>query len=165
MGTSNFINVGIADIKVSSGETVLRTILGSCIAICLYDRNKKIGGMAHIMLPMANIPNAVPEKYADTALPLLVDMMKDAGSDIKRVRAKITGGAQMFDFPDDKLLTSIKKNTIGKNNAIKVEQLLEEMGIELSAKDVGGNYARTINFDLSNGEVISKSPGIPDVIL
>ena len=160
METFNFINVGIADIKISTGENILRTILGSCIAICLYDRRLKMGGLAHIMLPSANVPNAVPEKYADTALPLLVNMMKDAGSDIKELRAKITGGAKMFDLPSDSAITSI-----GKNNAAKVEQLLAEMGIELLSKDVGGNYSRIIHFYLTNGEVRVKSAGIPDITL
>ena len=160
MGALNLIHVGIADMKISRGEDILRTILGSCIAICLYDQRLKMGGLAHIMLPLANVANALPEKYADTALPLLVKKMEDAGSDIKRMKAKIAGGAKMFDLVNDSMISSI-----GMNNAAKVEQLLFEIGIELLGKDVGGNYSRIINFYLSNGEVRIKAAGMPDIAL
>jgi chemotaxis protein CheD len=45
------INVGVAQVKSAENPTVLRTILGSCIGICIYDRMKKVGGLAHILLP------------------------------------------------------------------------------------------------------------------
>jgi chemotaxis protein CheD len=160
MNEFSLIHVGIADMKVSSGENILRTVLGSCVGLCLYDHQKAIGGLSHIMLPSANIPNPPPEKYADTALPLLLKKMQDSGADPKRMQAKIAGGAKMFNLPNGSTIA-----TIGMNNINKVEQLLKEMHITLLSKDVGGNYSRIVSFHLSSGEVKIKANGMPDVIL
>ena len=58
----NLINVGIADYAISSSPDILRTILGSCVGICLYDPELKIGGMCHIMLPSMKDTLEVDEK-------------------------------------------------------------------------------------------------------
>ena len=160
METFNLIHVGIAEMEISNGENILRTILGSCIGICLYDKSMKLGGLAHIMLPSGNSTDALAGKYADTALPLLVRRMEEAGSNIRKIKAKIAGGAKMFNLPDNSMIASI-----GMSNSNKVEKLLSEMGIELLAKDVGGNYSRIINFHLLNGDVKVKATNIPDITL
>ena len=72
------IIVGIADYKVTKSPNKLVTLgLGSCIGICIYDTQNKIGGLAHIMLPCmpANNENALksPSKYANTAIPLMIE--------------------------------------------------------------------------------------------
>jgi chemotaxis protein CheD len=154
MDNFNLIHVGIADMKISGEQNILRTILGSCIGICLYDRQAKIGGLAHIMLPTMNMPGAPAAKYADTALPLLIKNMAHEGADIKRLKAKIAGGAKMFNLPGNSMIASI-----GINNANKVEEILFEMGIELLSKDIGGNASRTISFYLTNGDVRIKING------
>ncbi|MCL1911547.1 MAG: chemotaxis protein CheD [Leptospirales bacterium] len=160
METLKLIHVGIAEMRITSGENTLRTILGSCIGICLYDQSIKMGGLAHIMLPSANAEDALAEKYADTALPLMVRRMEDAGSDPKRIKAKIAGGARMFDLPGNSMIASI-----GINNANKVQEILSEMGIKLIGKDIGGNYSRTITFHSSTGAVKVKATGMPDMTL
>ena len=66
------INIGIADLGVGKSPNILRTILGSCIGICIYDSTTRTGGLSHIMLPSSKKNAANPRKYADTAIPLLV---------------------------------------------------------------------------------------------
>ena len=90
------INVGIADMKISRSPNILRTILGSCVGICIYDATSGIGGMAHIMLPTAKKIGGNLKKYSETAIPLLISDMMEEGASRKEMVAKIAGGVIMF---------------------------------------------------------------------
>lgn len=152
------INVGIAETAVSQGTDVLRTILGSCVGICLYDSDKKIGGLAHIMLPTSKQAGASLKKYADTAIPLLIKELRDNGAG--KLIAKLVGGAMMFNLSENSMM-----GEIGKNNVIRSREMLESLGIPIVAEDTGGNYGRTIDFYLETGDVKVKSIGRPDKML
>jgi chemotaxis protein CheD len=156
----NLVNVGIADLKIASDKDILRTILGSCIGICLYDSASRIGGLSHIMLPVMRSETSSRKKYADTAIPMLAEEMKKAGADLRRVTAKIVGGATMFNLSERSVMTEI-----GKNNIVKVKEVLKGMGIEIIAEDTGGDYGRTIDFYLQNGSVKIKSLGKQERII
>jgi len=91
------IRVKIGGLEVAKSPEVLETLLGSCVALMLYDKGKKIGGMAHIMLPYTNDPNVKdPGKYANTAVPALITKMITLGARPNKLVAKIAGGAAMF---------------------------------------------------------------------
>ncbi len=156
----NLVNVGIADLKIASDKDILRTILGSCIGICLYDSASRIGGLSHIMLPVMRTENSSKKKYADTAIPMLAEEMKRAGADLRRVTAKIVGGSTMFNLSERSVMTEI-----GKNNIVKVKEVLKGMEIEIIAEDTGGDYGRTIDFYLENGSVKIKSLGKQERII
>ena len=127
--------------------------LGSCIGVCIYDWQLKIGGMAHIMLPSSNESSGGKEtKYADTCIGLMLADLYKLGAQTNRLRAKMAGGAQMFTFAGK---TSVLK--IGERNAQAVEQELQKAGIPLVASDVGGTYGRTICFDLDSGQLFIKT--------
>ena len=64
----DLVNVGIADMGVAESPNTLRTILGSCVGICIYDPKAKIGGLSHIMLPSSKKPSNNLKKYADFVL-------------------------------------------------------------------------------------------------
>ncbi len=99
------IRVGIADAAVVYSPDRLITMgLGSCIGIALYDSDKKIGGLVHIMLPDSNqFKNIVnPLKYADLGIEDLFKKMLNLGCRKTSITAKIAGGASMFNFPDRK---------------------------------------------------------------
>ena len=66
------INVGIADLQVTKAPDILRTVLGSCVSVCLYDPKAKVAGMAHIMLPEQKSEDSNPIEYADSAIPILI---------------------------------------------------------------------------------------------
>ncbi|HNR87215.1 MAG TPA: chemotaxis protein CheD [Spirochaetota bacterium] len=155
------INVGIADLKVVSTPNILRTILGSCIGICLYDPSAKIAGLAHIMLPSVNASReANHRKYADSAIPILVEEMQKGGARRDRLIAKITGGATML-----KMMRESMMSEIGRNNAAKVREVLKEMNIPIVAENVGGDYGRTIDFFAETGMVKIKSIDRPEIDL
>ena len=143
---SKTITVGMADYKIAKAPDIICTLgLGSCIGICIYDPALKLGGMAHIMLPAAGGNVSDPEKYADTCLELLLKDILSIGGNKNRLRAKIAGGAQMFAFPGTPALN------IGERNAEAVKQELNKHGIQLLVAEVGGNFGRTIYFDVSTG--------------
>ena len=139
--------IGIGDYAVSDDGTPLSTVgLGSCIGIVIYDKRRKIAGLSHIMLPTMGPKQDRIGKYADTAIPALLDEMKKKGCNILNCKAKIAGGASLFAFNDDSL-------QIGKRNAEAVQKILNEYRISIVGKDVGGNRGRTITFYPDNEEL------------
>lgn len=147
------INVGVAQLKIASQPAVLRTILGSCVGICVYDRNKKTGGLAHILLPKQTNPDQ-PEKFADSAVQLLIDMLLKQGCRREFMSAKIAGGASMFKFSAQSPL-----GQIGDHNVEAVKEALEKKKIPLLEEDTGGSVGRVIDFFLEDGRLKIKSAG------
>ena len=150
----DLINIGIADLAVSASPNILRTILGSCIGICIYDPHTKIGGMSHIMLPTGNKSPANFKKYADTAIPFLIDEMVKLGSDKSRLIVKLAGGATMFKYTETSAV-----GDIGQNNINSVREVLSNLNIPILSEDVGGDRGRTIDFYLNSGELKIKIIG------
>ena len=146
--------VGVAQIRLSKEPAVLRTILGSCVGICIYDRMKKIGGLAHVLLPVDTANGTNPEKYADTAIPLLVQMLLKEGAKKEFLSAKIAGGASMFKFE-----SNITLGQIGDRNVEESKKMLEKLQIPLLEEDTGGNAGRVIDFYLMDGHLKVKAAG------
>jgi chemotaxis protein CheD len=155
------INVGMADLAVASAPDILRTVLGSCVGICLYDSVNRIGGLSHIMLP--SISGSCSEnhkKYADTAINVLISEMEKIGADRKKLTAKISGGSSMF-----KMCTVNMMSEIGRNNVLKVKEILDSLNIKIIAEDTGGDYGRTIDFHTGDGSLKIRSLGRQENIL
>lgn len=151
---SEIITVGVAQIRYSSSPAVLRTILGSCVGICIYDKVKKIGGMAHVLLPINQKGSLNPEKYADTAIPMLVKELLKEGAKKENLSAKITGGASMFKFG-----SNIALGQIGERNIEQTKLELQKLGIAILVEEVGGNLGRVIDFYLEDGRMKVKAGG------
>lgn len=154
---SEIIKVGMADLNVCLAPDKLITLgLGSCIGICLYDSEKKIAGMAHIMLPSSEQvrANTNKAKFADTAIDILIEKMKEKGlKDISNIECKIAGGAQMFNFDFANTLN------IGKRNADAVREKIKSLGIKIKVDETGGNFGRTIELDAETGILNIKTIG------
>lgn len=150
----SLINVGVAQVKMGATPAVLRTILGSCVGICIYDRIKKVGGLAHVLLPTDTTGGKLPEKYADTAIPLLIERLIKEGGKKENMSAKIAGGASMFKFKGNTAL-----GQIGDRNIESTKKVLEELGIPVLEEDVQGNSGRVIDFYLEDGRVKVKASG------
>lgn len=142
--------IGISDWKVGRGDDMLITYaLGSCIGTCIYDRTTGIAGMSHIMLPDSTAiidGHTTRMKFADTAIPDMVERMKAMGANPGAMKAKIAGGAVMFQ-------TSNQKFNIGQRNIEAVKSTLSKLRIPILAEDVGLNYGRTMSFWAENGAV------------
>jgi len=152
MQKTNEIIVETGSLIISNGSTVLITrALGSCVAITLYDKNQKLGGMIHFILP-ENPGGKKKGKYADTGIQLLLEKMLESNAKKEDLTAKMIGGAIMFeDFMDD------VENSIGNRNVIKGKEILKKLGITLLSHDTGGNYGRSVKFQLSDGKVFITS--------
>ena len=152
--SETLLNVGVAQVRMAKEPTVLRTILGSCVGICIYDRMKKIGGLAHVLLPLDTVNGASPEKYADTAIPLLVQMLLKEGAKKEFLSAKIAGGASMFKFE-----SNVTLGQIGDRNVEETKKMLAKLQIPLLEEDTGGNSGRVIDFYLIDGHLKVKAAG------
>jgi len=147
---SGLLVVGISDYKFARNPEVIVTYaLGSCVGICLYDKQVKVGGLSHIMLPESsmfskNETNRM--KFADTAIVDLVQDLIKLGVDRRRLTAKIAGGAQMFEVQQGSMV-----GTIGDRNISSVKNALHNLRIPIIAEDTGLNYGRTVYFDLETG--------------
>lgn len=155
---SKEVRVGIADLNVVISPDRLITVgLGSCIGIAIYDKYSNIAGLAHIMLPdstqFSNVTN--PLKFADLAIPLLIEKMIKQGANKRHMKAKIAGGASMFNFPDKKMMTDI-----GARNGEAVKVALGKVNIPLIAEDIGGNKGRTMILNANNGMVQIRTVGV-----
>lgn len=150
------IKVGMADLNIGENGALVRTTgLGSCVGLTLYDAHLKLGGMAHIMLPSSEIAREGQlnvAKYADTAVPELIRLLKAKGAPIGRLVAKMAGGAQMFAFAGGS-----DTMRIGPRNVEATKQALSEAGIPLIAEDTGGNFGRTVELDCSTGAFSIRS--------
>ncbi|MDO3410677.1 chemotaxis protein CheD [Saccharibacillus sp. CPCC 101409] len=152
----NLVKVGMADLNVVGDSGILRTTgLGSCVGLTLYDPQLKVAGMAHVMLPSSEIARESQmniAKYADTALPVLVDKLVGMGASKRRLVAKMAGGAQMFAFAG-----SGDTMRIGPRNVESCKEMLKKLGISLLAEDTGANYGRTIEISSETGILTIRS--------
>ena len=151
------IIVGIGELRVAQFPTpIIACIgLGSCIAVCAYDRTTKIGGVAHVVLPSSNgkETDRTP-KYADVAVPLLLSEISRLGGYMSRTVIKIAGGAQM----------SLAAGTndafkTGERNVAGVMEALGKMNMSVSSADTGGHKGRTVHMYLDTGRITVRTVG------
>lgn len=144
--------VKTGEYKISTNPGCLIAMgLGSCVVVTIYCEKEKIGGMIHFLLP-ENPDSRKTAKYADSGIKELVNKLSVRGVEKTTLKAKIIGGAVMF-----KKLLDEGKEPIGNRNVRKARNVLKVMGISIEGEDVGGNHGRSVEFDLSDGEVKVRS--------
>lgn len=149
--------IGMAQLLVLKAPGIIRSSgLGSCVGIVLYDPFHKVGGMAHAMLPKHRPGRDDNQaKYVDTAIDTMLAEMEALGANKINIIAKLAGGAQMFpDADKDNLLL------IGAKNITAAEEYLQQLGIPIIAKDVGGHSGRTLEFDCEDGSLLITTKNI-----
>ena len=146
-GNSTFIHVG--QIHVDVAPASISTILGSCVAVCLYERKSGIGGMNHYLLPFWNGNSLQSPKFGNIAIPKLIESMLERGVNIKNMEAKIFGGASMN-------ISASSNMMIGEKNILVAREILKEYRIPIVAEDVGRENGRKIQFNLQNAKVLLK---------
>lgn len=156
------MTVGIADMKMLQWNGELITFaLGSCIGICLYDPQIKLGSMVHIMLPLnMEVGRKNTFKYADTGIRETLKQMLAHGANKTRIVAKIAGGAKMFEVSGNSNL-----GNIGERNIQSVRMNLRKEGIRIISENVGGTVARTLSFFPGNGNGQIRAYGSPLIML
>jgi chemotaxis protein CheD len=126
-------------------DILIMTTLGSCIAACLWDREAKIGGMNHFMLPDGDSDSG---RYGSYAMELLINAMMKQGATRATMEAKIFGGGQVIEG-----MTSMN---IGERNTAFVTDYLKTERIPIMSKDVLGPYPRKVCFLPKSGKAMVK---------
>ncbi len=132
-----------------SGEHIITTILGSCIAICLWDPSTKQGGMNHYKLPLWNGDGLPSPKFGNIAVTKLVENLVNMGCNPKRLQAKMFGGGAVIQNSGGML-------NIGERNIEAGRDLLAEHRIPIVAENVGGEQSRKVIFRTWDGAVMMK---------
>ncbi len=153
------ITVGLGELCVTNDPATSLACfgLGSCIGVCAYDPVSKVAGMAHIVLPESNhnSQGKASAKYADIAVPLLLEEMRKHGAVKSRLVIKLVGGAQMIQAMGfDSILE------MGVRNLEVTKRTLASENIRLSAADVGGSQGRSVWLSVDSGKVTVRTAGV-----
>ncbi|MDQ1245462.1 MAG: chemotaxis protein CheD [Campylobacterota bacterium] len=146
--STNFIHVG--QIYADNGPIQISTVLGSCVAVCLYDKKLGIGGMNHYLLPFWNGNGLQSLKFGNISIPKLIEAMLEKGAKISNIEAKIFGGAAI------NISCCNGAMMVGEKNILVAKEILNDYKIKIVAEDVGGSDGRKIQFNLENGKVLLK---------
>ncbi|HWH76472.1 MAG TPA: chemotaxis protein CheD [Candidatus Binatus sp.] len=124
---------------------VVTTILGSCVAVCLCDRHAQVGGINHFLLPVSGKAELNSHRFGDVAVTELIAKVISLGADLKRLQAKLFGGANVIEAFRD------RENHLGTQNVRLARALLESAGLPVISEDVGGRRGRKLIFQTDNG--------------
>jgi len=143
---------------VSGDDEIIATVLGSCIAVAMYDRISGYGGLNHFMLP-GNLDRpdnylSGSGKYGMFAMELLINGLLKAGCDRKRLRAKVFGGGSVL-----RSKPATNGLTIPQSNIDFALGFLKAEGIQIESQDVGGVAARKVFFFPKTAKVLLKRLG------
>ena len=147
MSDKKFIIAG--EIYVAKEPTVIATVLGSCVAICLYDKILKVSAMNHYLLPLWNGNGIQSPRFGNLAIPKMIELMQKNGSMVSNLEAKVFGGAQGID-------TKLESMMIGKKNIVIAKEILSDYGINIVAEDTGGRHGRKIMMESVSGKIKMK---------
>ncbi|MFH1429056.1 MAG: chemotaxis protein CheD [Candidatus Margulisiibacteriota bacterium] len=148
-GNYNIIHVEIGDYKVSSRRNdILKTVLGSCVGVVLYDNILHVGGILHIYLPDSNKCShndyLKPTAFADTGVPILIQTMTDMGCKIYNLRAALYGGGHMMGF---------NVYNTGEDNINAAKKALAGFYIKPRKEVYGGDQGMVILLRINDGKV------------
>lgn len=133
-------------------ETIISTLLGSCVAVAIFDPTTKIGGLNHYLLSDGSPDERANTRYGTHAIPILIEECVRLGANRNKLQAKIYGGANVISV-------SSLGDGIGKRNIDLADRMLRDLGIQVIERNVAGENARTIKMNTANFEVIHNMAG------
>lgn len=142
-------NIILGEVEVTRGPAVIKTLLGSCVAACLYDPETGVGGMNHFSLPGGSADDGTCARYGAHAMELLITGIMKKGGDRSRLRAKVFGGGKVLNVDAPAM-------NVGARNADFVLQFLEAEGIPVVGQSLGGNTGRLVRFRPHTGQAQAK---------
>ncbi|MDQ8023230.1 MAG: chemotaxis protein CheD [Moraxellaceae bacterium] len=140
------INVSPGQIAIGHSKDELRTLLGSCVAITLWQPQRHVGAMCHIVLPARNLPpgrRGLDARFADEAWVKMSVALAAQGVAAADCECKVFGGARVF---------SHEFANMGARNVASVRALLHNVGVQIANEHVGGNGYRELRFDILTGD-------------
>lgn len=145
------VTLYIGGVHAAAEPVLIKTLLGSCIAVCLYDPVGQLGGMNHFMLPrgVANGSGQDASRFGVHAMDCLIGAMLKLGGDRRRFVAKVFGGAHVL---------NIQESAAGvpRQNIDFIRDFLRTEGFPIISEDVGGYYPRHVRFYAVTGRAQVK---------
>ncbi len=143
--TNSYLQPG--KIVVGRGPAAVKTVLGSCVAVCLWDPGKEIGGMNHYLLPLRATRSTGTPRFGEIAIMTLLDELQKLGARPGALRARVYGGACV--------VATLRNSSagVGPRNIELAERVLAKLNIPILSKDVGGRTGRRVVFRLGDGAV------------
>jgi len=134
---------------VSGDPITISTILGSCAAVCLWDRHKKAGGMNHYLLPEGGNEGNNRLRYGNIANAELLKQLLALGCTTRHLQAKVFGGSSAFG--------NDPASSVGSRNVELAEEFLRSEGIPVVERDVSGKRGRRLTFSILDGVTTIKN--------
>jgi chemotaxis protein CheD len=148
---SHFLHAG--QIYVSAhGESIV-LILGSCVAVCIWDSVNGIGGATHYLLPFWDGKGVPSPRYGNVAISALLEKLAETGANSANLRAKVFGGGCLFDVMRE---ASPKKDHLGSRNVEIALELLAKERIPVVSTEVGGDRGQRLLFETGTGHALVK---------
>ena len=141
----------IGGVHASDQPIVIKTLLGSCIAVCLYDPVNMAGGMNHFMLPRGGGIGLGPDatRFGVHAMDCLISAVMKVGGDRRRCVAKCFGGAHVLDVRESAA-------SVPQQNVEFIRSFLDDEGFRIVAEDMGGYHPRHVLFHPRAGRAFVK---------
>jgi chemotaxis protein CheD len=147
------VQMGRAEIGANPQHLITRG-LGSCLGITFWDPIKKIGGMAHPMLPDFERAKTQsnPSRFVNSAIKTMLEDLEKRGCRKERLEIKMFGGAHMFSFINtDSVLN------VGQKNIEMAHLMFKDLGMKILGEEVGGTFGRTIELSCETGKVAVRT--------
>ena len=141
------VTIKIGELYAAAEPAVIYTLLGSCVAVCMYDIKNKIGGMNHIFLP-GNDKMTSSTRYGENAMKHLIRRIINLGGNRENIVAKAFGGGHVIPV--------LSEEGVGSKIIAFVTNFLKENEIKLVASDFGGNMPRKVFFHTDTGTAYVK---------
>jgi len=136
------------DLTVHAGPVNVKTILGSCVAVCLWDPARGVGGVNHFLLPRPAAGDAVDNRFGAVSTRRLIEQVCSAGGRPERLQAAVIGGGRP--------MSTITVGAVGDQNTAVALAVLREHGIRVVRQETGGAHGRKILFNTQTGELLVR---------
>ena len=151
------------EIWFGPGPARIHTLLGSCLAVCVWHPQRKLGGLCHFLLPSSGfkrspqvIGQALNPRYGDEALQAMLEFMQDANTHPQEYQYKLFGAGTFMTLPDTPrrhTAFATQRLPVGEQNIAAAHAWLHALGVSAKVEDVGRPESRRIVLDLSTGTV------------
>jgi chemotaxis protein CheD len=131
-------------IFLADKPTIISTVLGSCVSVCMYDRKRRVGAMNMFLYPVVTEKSKATAMYGNVSTLMLIRMMENNGSKKKHLEAQVIGGGHN---------PEVSEKNIGMENVNIALKVLEKQGIAVVSKDEGGEKGRKVVFNTATSEI------------
>jgi chemotaxis receptor (MCP) glutamine deamidase CheD len=144
------VNINVGETHVSREPVEIKTLLGSCVAACLYDPVAKVGGMNHFLLPHTESTHEIDrQRFGTHAMETLINGLMAQGADRRRLHGKLFGAGNVLGMVN-------RRPSVGEQNATFAIEFFKTEGITLEASRLGGNSGMEVRFHPHSGKAFVR---------